>query len=128
MFDYTIKHMTKKDNHIVGALTRMDKYLGASTIKDHLIPHSIDSITIRPLQEITTYHINLSDHSTSASPTCDHLNHNMAFHKAINFTNVDYNFNKCRGRPETTRQHHSCLYLDEEHMELTNKNDYKVIK
>ena len=48
--------------------------------------------------------------------------------RAINFTQVDCDFNQYRGRPETTGHYHSCPYLDEEDIELTSKDDYKVIK
>ena len=47
---------------------------------------------------------------------------------AINFTHVDCDFNKCRGRAETAVHHHSCSYLDVEDMELNTKYHYEVIK
>ena len=73
----------------------MQKYPGVSTTEDDRIPHSIDSATIRPLQEITSNHINLSDYSTTFSPTSNHPYHNIPSCRAINFTHVDCNFNKC---------------------------------
>ena len=127
-FNYTIEHIAGKDNHIADTLSRMHKYLGISATEDDLIPHSVDSTTGKPLQEITTNHINLSDHSTTSSPTPNHSYHNMPSRGAINFNDVNCDFHKCRGRAETARHHHSCPYPDEEHMELTSKDDYKVIK
>ena len=123
-FDCTIEHTAGKDNHIIYALSRMYKYPGVSTTENDLIPHSVDSTTIRPLQEITNNHINLSDHSTTSSSTSNHPDHNMPPRGAINFTHVDCDFNKCRGRAEIAGHHHSCLYLHEEDMEVTSKNDY----
>ena len=126
-FDYTIKHTARKDNPIAHALSRMHKYLVASTTKNNLISHSIDSTTIRPLQGINCNHINLSDHSTISCPTLDHYYHNMPLCGAINFAHGNCNFNKCRGRAKIAGHHYSCPYLDEEHMELTSKDNYKVI-
>ena len=127
-FDCTIQHTSRKDNHITDALSRMHKYLGVSTTEDDLIPYSVDSTIIRLLQEITSNYINLSDHSTTSSPTSDHPYHNMPPRGAINFTHVDYDFNKCSSRAETVEHYRSCPYLDEEAMELTSEDDYEVIK
>ena len=126
--DYTIEHTVGKDNYIADALSRMHKYTGLSTTKDNLIPHSVNSTTIKPLQEITTHHINLSDHSTTSSPTSNHLYHNMPSHGAINCNHVNCDFNKCRGRAKIAARHHSCPYLDEENMEDTSEDDYEVIE
>ena len=127
-FDCTIEHTAGKDNHIADALSRIYTYLGVSTTEDDLIPHSVDSTTIRPLQQINSNHINLSDHSTTSSPTSNHQYHNMPPCRGINFTHVDCDFNKCRGRAETAGHYHSCLYLYEENMELNSEDDYEVIK
>ena len=127
-FNCTIEHNARKDNHIADALSRMHEYLVVSTTEDDLIPYSVDSTTIRPLQEIISNHINFSDHLTTSSPTLDHPYHNMPPRGAINFTHVDCNFNKCRGRAETAGHHHSYSYLDEEDMELNTEDDYEVIK
>ena len=106
----------------------MHKYRGISTTEYDLIPYSVDSTTIRPLQEITSNHINLSDHSTTSSPTSNHIYNNMLSHRAINFNQVDCDFYKGRGKAETAGHHYSCPYVDEEDMELTSKDNYKVIK
>ena len=127
-FNCTIVHTAGKDNHIADTLSRIHKYTSVSIIEDDLIPHHVDSATIRALQEITSNHINLSDHSTASSPTSDHPYLNMPTAGAINFTHVYCDFNKCRGRAETARHHHSCLYLDNKQMELNIKGDYKVIE
>ena len=52
----------------------------------------------------------------------------MPFCRVINFTHVDCDFNKYRGKAETVGHHHSCLYLDEEDMELNSEDDFEVIK
>ena len=52
----------------------------------------------------------------------------MAPRGASNFTHVDCDFNKCRGRAEITGHHHSCPYPDEADMEVNSEYDYKVIK
>ena len=127
-FDCNIEHTAGKDNHIADALSRMHKYPGVTTTKDDLIPHSVDSTTIRPLQEITSNQINLSDHSTIYSPTSNHPYHNMPPGGAINFTHVDCDYNNCRGRAEIAGPHRSCPYLDEENMEVSREDDYQVIK
>ena len=127
-FDCTIEHTAGKENDIADSLSRMHKDPGISTTKDDLIPYSVDCTTIRPLQDITSYHINLSDHSATPSPTSNHPSHNMSSHRAINFNHVDCNFNNCSGRAETAGHNHSCLYLDEEDMELTSEDDDKGIK
>ena len=127
-FDCSIEHTARKDNHIADALSRIYKYPGISTTEDDLIPHNIDFTTIRPLQEITSNHINLSDHSTTSSPTSNLPYHNMPPCGAINFTHVDCDFNKYRGRAEIVRQHHSCPYLDKEDMVVSREDNYKVIK
>ena len=106
----------------------MYKYPVVSTTEDELIPHSVDSTTIRPLQQIVSTDINLSDQSTTSKPTSDHLYYIMLSFKDIDFTHVTYNFNKCRERAETAGHYYSCLYLDEEDMELTSEDDYEVSK
>ena len=127
-FDCTIELTAGKDNHIVDAFSRIHKYTGIPTTEDDLIPHSDDSTTIRPLHVITSNHINLSDHSTTSSPTSNQLCHNMPSRGAINFTHVNCHFNKCRGRAEIAGHHHSCPYLDEEDMEVISEDDYEIIK
>ena len=127
-FAYTIEHTGGKDNHIADALSRMHRYPGVSTTEDDLIPHGVDSTTIRPLPEINSNHIYLSDHSTTSSATSNHLHNNMPSRRAINFTHVNCDFNKCRGRAENTGHQHSCPCLDEEDMELYSEDDYEVIK
>ena len=122
-----MKHTAGKHNHIVDTLSRMPKCPGISTTKDDLILHSVDSTTITPLQEINSNHINLSDHSTTSSSTLAHLCHNMPPCRAMNFTHVDCDFNKCRSRAKIAGHHHSGPYLDEEDMEVTSKDDYEVI-
>ena len=112
-FDCTIEHTAGKDNHIADALSRMYKYASVSRTGDDLIPHIVDSTTIRPLQEIISNYINLSDHATTSSPTSNHPYHNMPPHGAINFTDVGCDFNKYRGRAEIAGHHHSFPYLDE---------------
>ena len=119
-FNCTIEYTAEKDNYIADALSRMHKYLGVSTTEDNLIPHSVDAATIRPLQEITSNRIILSDHSSTSSPTINHLYHNMLSWGAINFDHVDCDFNKCRGTTETAVHSHSCPYLDEEDIELSS--------
>ena len=106
----------------------MYTYLGVSTTEDDLIPHSVDSTTIRPLQEITSNHINLADHSTISSSTSNYPYHKMPSRGAINYNHVHYDFNKCRDRAEVTGRHHRCPYLDEEDMEVASEDDYEVIK
>jgi hypothetical protein len=127
-FDCHIEHTAGKDNHIADALSRMHKYPGITTTEDDFIPHRIDSTVIRPLQEITSNHIYLSEHSSTSTPSSYHSENNMPSRGAINFHHVDCDFNKCRGRSETVGHHHSCPYLDEEDMELTSEDDYEVIK
>ena len=127
-FNCTREHTAGKDNYITDALPRMNIYVGISTTKDHLIPHGVDSTTIRSLQEITSNHINLFDHSTTSSPTSNHPCHNMPSCRPINFNRVKCDFNKCIWRAEIRGHHHSCPYPGEEDMEVTSKNDYKVIK
>ena len=105
----------------------MHKYPTVSTTEDDLIPHSVDSATIRPLHEITRNNLNLSDQSTTSSVSSDQPYHKMPPCGAINLTHVDCDFNKCRGRAEMTGRHHSCPYLGEEDMELTSEDDYEVI-
>ena len=119
-FDCTIKHTAGKDTYITDTFSRIYKYLCISTTKDNLIPYSIDSTTIRPFQEITIRHINVSDCSTTSSSTSGHTCNNMLARGAINFTCIDCDFNKCRGGAETTGHYHSCSLLDEEDMELTS--------
>ena len=51
----------------------------------------------------------------------------MASCRAIKFTHLEYNFNKCRGRLETAEHYYSCQYLDKEALEI-NKDPYKDIK
>ena len=127
-FDCTIELTARKDHHIIDAVYRMHKYPIISTTKDDLIPYSVEFTTIRSLQEITSNHINLSDNSTTSSPTSYHPYHNMPPCETINCTHVDNNLNKCRGRAETALHHHSCPYLNEKDMQLTTEVDYKVIK
>ena len=91
-FDGTIEYTAGKDNHIADALSRMHKYPSISATEDDLIPQSIDSTTIKPLQEITSNHINLSDHSTTSSPTLNYPYHILQSCGAINFTHVDCDF------------------------------------
>ena len=88
-----------------------------------LISHTVDSTTIRPLQDITSNHINLLDHSTTSSPTSNHHYANMPSRGDIHFTHVDCNFDKCRGRAEPSSHHYSYLYPDEEDVELTSEDD-----
>ena len=126
--DCTIKDTSGKDNHIADTLSRMQKYPGISTTKDDLIPYSVHSITIKPLQEIPSNHINLSDPSTTSSPTSNQPYTEMPPCRAINFTHVACAFNKCRGRAETTGHYNSCPYLAEDDMELKTKNNCEVIK
>ena len=52
----------------------------------------------------------------------------MLLCRAINLIHINCDFNKCKDRAETARHHHSCSHIDEENMELNNKDDYKVIK
>ena len=52
----------------------------------------------------------------------------MPSRRAINFNHVACDFNKYRGRAKTAGHHHSCLCLDEEDVEITSEDDYKVIK
>ena len=122
-FNCTMEHTVTKDNHITDALLGMHKYPGVSTTADNFIPHIVVSTTISPLQEITSNHINLSDHSGTCSPPSNHQYNNIAPSRAINFTHVDCNFKKCKGRAETVVHHHSCTYLVEENMELTSEDD-----
>ena len=131
-FDWDIVQTAEKDHHIVDAFYRMHKYSLISTSEDDLIPHSVVSTTIKPLQEITSNHINLSGYSITSSPTSNWPFSKMPPHGAINFPYVDSNLNKCSGRAITARHHHSCPYLDKEDMELisedndqVNKKDYK---
>ena len=126
-FGCTIEHTAGKDNHFADALSRMHKYPGVSTTEDDHIPHRLDSTTIRPLQEINSNHINFSDHSATSTPTYNHPYHNMPYCGAINFTHVDGDFNKCRGRAENCGHYHSCPYLEEEDMEHHSEDDYKLI-
>ena len=127
-FDCSIEHTARKDNHIVDALSTMHKYPSGSTTKDNLIPYIMDSTSIRPLHEITSNRINLTDHSTTSSPMSDHPCHNMPPRGEINFTHIACDFNKCRGRAETTRHYNSCPYLYEDDIEITSDDDYEVIK
>ena len=106
----------------------MHKYPAVSTTKDNLIPHRIDSTTIRPVQKITSNHINLSDYSTIASSTSNQLYYYMPLCRAINFTHVNCNYDKCRGRTETTGHYYSCPYPNEKDIGLTSEDNYKVIK
>ena len=48
-FNCTIEHTTGKDNYIADTLSRMHKYPSVSTTEDHLLPHSVDTTTTRPL-------------------------------------------------------------------------------
>ena len=127
-FDCIIEHTAGKDNHIADTLSRMHKYSGIFITEDNFIPYSVDSTSIRPLQEINSNYINLSDHSTTSPSTSNHQCHNIPPHAAINFTHVECDFHKCRGTAETARHNHSCLYRDEEDMQLTSEDDYEVIK
>ena len=83
---------------------------------------------MRLVQDITSNHINFSGHCTTCSPTSDHLYQQMLSHGPVNFTHVDYDYNKCRGRAETAEEYQSCEYLNEEDVELTSKDNYEVIK
>ena len=74
-FDSSIKHTAEKDNYIADALSRMNKYPHVSTTEDDFIPHSVDSTTAKPLQEIPSNYINLSDHCIISCPTSNHLYH-----------------------------------------------------
>ena len=126
--DYTITHTAEKDNDIADAISRMYKYSGVSTTEDDLIPHSVDSTTFRPLQDITSNHIYRSAQSTTSSLGSDNSYHNMSPCRSINLTHVDYDINKSRGRAETTGHYHSCPHLDVEDMELCSEDDYEVSK
>ena len=128
IFDYTIEHTARKDNHIADALSRVHKFPGTCTTKHDLIPHSVDAIMIRPLQQITSNHINIADHSTTTSWHSNQLCTNMPPYRAINLLHIDCDFNKCSGRAETDRYQHSCLYLVEDGMEQNREDDYQVIK
>ena len=126
-FVYTIEHIAGKDNHIADTLSRVHKYPGVSSIEDDLIPYSVDSTTIRPLPEITSNHINLSNHSTTSSPTSNNSYQNMPSRGSINFNHVDCDFNKGRGRAEIAVHHHCCPYLDQEDMEISSEDVYEVM-
>ena len=127
-FDCTIQHTAGKDNHMADTVSRIQKYSGISTTEDKLIPDSVDSITIRPSQEISSNYINLSNYSTISSPTSNWPYTKMLRSGAINVTHVDFDFNRSRGRAETDRYQNSCPYVGEEDMELNSKDDYEVIK
>ena len=51
----------------------------------------------------------------------------MPYRGAINFNQVDCDFNKYRGRADTAGHHYNCPYLDQENIEITSEDDYKVI-
>ena len=127
-FDCSIEHNVGKNNHIADSLCRMHKCPSVSTSEDDLIPHSVDSTTNRPLQEITSNYINLSDHSATSSPTSNKPHYKMPPRGGIDFTHVDCDFNRHRGRAEIDGRHHSYPHLDEEDMEVTSEDDNKVIK
>ena len=113
-FDCGIEHAARINNHIVDALSSMYTYLEVFFTKDDLMSYSVGSTTIRLLQEITSTHINLSDHSTTLSTISKHPYHNLTPSRAVNVPYVDCDLSKYRGRGETTGHYHSCLYLDEE--------------
>ena len=48
--------------------------------------------------------------------------------RVINFTHVDYDFNKCRLKAEMAGHYRSCPRLEEEDIEVTSKDDYEVFK
>ena len=127
-FNCSIAHIVGKGNQITDACSRILKYLGVSTTEDNGIPHGVDLATIRPLQEITSNYINFSNHSTTSAVTSDHLWSNVPPRKDINFTHVDYNFDKCRNRAKAAGHYHNCPHLDKEDMKLTQEDDCKVIK
>ena len=52
----------------------------------------------------------------------------MTLCRGINFTHIDCDFHKCKGRAETARHYNTSSYLDKEGMELICKDYYKVIK
>ena len=122
-FDCTTKHTARKDYHITDALSRMHKYAGVSNTKDNLIPYVVDSTSIRPLQEITSKHMKLSDYSTISSPTLNHPDHNMPSCGDIKSIHVDCDLNNCRGRAGAARHHHSSPYLNEADMETSSNDD-----
>ena len=122
----TILHTAGNDKCIADALSTMKKYQRVSTTEDNLILYSVDSTTIRPSQDVTYNHINLSGHCATSSPASDHQYHNMPPYRAINFTNVNYRFTKCRSRAKTIGHYHRYPYLDKEDVELTNEDDYRL--
>lgn len=127
-FAYTIKHTVGKDNHISDALFRMHEHSSIATTAYNLIRHRVDPTTITHLQEINSNPINLSDHSTTSSYTLKRLYPNISSRGDINYIQVDWDFDKCRGRAKFVAYDNSCLYLDEEHMEHTSKDAYEVSK
>ena len=52
----------------------------------------------------------------------------MQPHGAINFTQVNWDFNKNRGRAESGGHYYTFPYLDAEDMELNSEDDCEVIK
>ena len=122
-----MKQTAGQDNHTTDAFSSMQKSADVSTSEYNLISHSINSTTIRPLQEITSNYINLSDYSITSSPTSDHPCHKMPSCGAINFTYVNCLCNKCRDRANNGKHHYSCLYVDKEDIKFSRENDYEVI-
>ena len=127
-WDCIIEQTARKDKHIADALSRMEKYPGVSTTKDDLIPHIIAFINIRPLQEITSNHINLSDQSATSSHISKYPFYNMPGCRDINFTNVNCEVNKCKSRAEIAEHHDGCRYLNEEDMQLNSADNHKIIQ
>ena len=106
----------------------MYKYPGVYTPENHFIPYTVDSTSIRPLQGITSNLNNLSDHDVISFPTSNNLHEDIPSRRAIIFNLVDYDLNTYRGRAEIARHHHSCLYLDEEDIEVIRENHSEIIK
>lgn len=94
----------------------MHKYLAAFSAKDNYIPYLADYITTRLLQEITLNHINLSDRLATNSTESGHSLYQIHSHCAINFTYVDCNFNKCRGRAKAHKHDDSDMYVDQQNI------------
>ena len=126
--DCTLEHVAGKDNHIADTLSAMHKHPEVSTFANNLVTQSIDSAIFRPYQEIRSKHINLSYHFTTSSSTSNWLYYSMPFCGGINLTYVLCDYNKWTGIAETIAHYHSCPYLEEEDIQLTSEDDYKVIE
>ena len=110
-FDYTMEGTAGKNSYCVDALSRTYNYQGVSSTEDDSILDIVDSNIIRPLQEIISKHIKLSDYLATFASTWDNSCYYMPSSRSFKCTHVQYDYNNWRGQANTGRPYKSCLHL-----------------